>query len=104
MEGAVADLVVYREGENREQMFAEPRMVFRRGKLVVRDGEVLGEIPKRVLVSDFARREESLRWGFEARNRKAWIEQYGYTPGVTAVGWDELREGGAEVERAGWDD
>lgn len=104
MEGAVADLVVYREGENREQMFAEPRMVFRRGKLVVRDGEVLGEIPKRVLVSDFARREESLRWGFEARNREAWIEQYGYTPGVTAVGWDELREGGAEVERAGWDD
>ena len=104
MEGADADLVVYREGENREQMFAEPRMVFRRGKLVVRDGEVLGEIPKRVLVSDFARREESLRWGFEARNREAWIEQYGYTPGVTAVGWDELREGGAEVERAGWDD
>ena len=104
MEGAVADLVVYREGENREQMFAEPRMVFRRGKLVVREGEVLGEIPKRVLVSDFGRREESLRWGFEARNRKAWIEQYGYTPGVTAVGWDELREGGAEVERAGWDD
>ena len=97
MEGAVADLVVYREGENREQMFAEPRMVFRRGKLVVRDGEVLGEISKRVLVSDFARREELLRWGFEARNRAAWIEQYGYTPGVTAVGWDELREGGAEV-------
>ena len=104
MEGAVADLVVYREDEDREQMFAEPRMVFRRGRLVVRDGEVLGEIPKRVLVSEFARREESLRWGRDVGNRKAWIEQYGYTPGVTAVGWDELAEGGAEVERAGWHD
>ena len=104
MEGAVADLVVYREDEDREQMFAEPRMVFRRGRLVVRDGEVLGEIPKRVLVSEFARREESLRWGREVGNRKAWVEQYGYTPGVTAVGWDELAEGGAEVERAGWHD
>ena len=104
MEGAVADLVVYREDEDREQMFAEPRMVFRRGRLVVRDGEVLGEIPKRVLVSEFARREESLRWGRDLGNRKAWVEQYGYTPGVTAVGWDELAEGGAEVERAGWHD
>ena len=104
IEGAVADLVVYREDEDREQMFAEPRMVFRRGRLVVRDGEVLGEIPKRVLVSEFARREESLRWGREVGNRKAWVEQYGYTPGVTAVGWDELSEGGAEVERAGWHD
>ena len=104
MEGAVADLVVYREDEDREQMFAEPRMVFRRGRLVVRDGEVLGESPKRALVSEFARREESLRWGRDLGNRKAWVEQYGYTPGVTAVGWDELAEGGAEVERAGWHD
>jgi formylmethanofuran dehydrogenase subunit A len=104
MEGAVADLVVYRESGNVEEMFGEPRMVFKRGRLVVRDSEVLGWIPKRVLVAEFSGRETLLGWGRERGNRQEWEQQYGYSPGLTVVHWDELRQEGIEVERAGWQD
>jgi hypothetical protein len=85
-------------------MFGEPRMVFKRGRLVVRDSEVLGWIPKRVLVAEFSGRETLLGWGRERGNRQEWEQQYGYSPGLTVVHWDELRQEGIEVERAGWQD
>lgn len=39
--GANADVVVYRSDRNVSEMFAQPEMVFRRGKLVYRDGQFL---------------------------------------------------------------
>lgn len=38
--GAVADVVVYREDANREDMFQKPELVFRRGQRVVKDGRI----------------------------------------------------------------
>jgi formylmethanofuran dehydrogenase subunit A len=38
--GAVADIVVYRDDANREDMFAKPEMVFKRGERIVKDGKV----------------------------------------------------------------
>jgi formylmethanofuran dehydrogenase subunit A len=37
--GAGGDVVVYRKQPNPQRMFAQPEMIFRRGKLVYRDGE-----------------------------------------------------------------
>ena len=40
--GAIADLVVYSNDSDRERMFRSPSHVFRRGELVVQDGEFVG--------------------------------------------------------------
>lgn len=40
--GAAADITVYRDHPDREQMFAAPEYVFKDGELVVRDGEIVG--------------------------------------------------------------
>lgn len=42
--GAVADLVVYRPQADVEAMFAAPTHVFRRGRLVVRDGRLIDSV------------------------------------------------------------
>jgi formylmethanofuran dehydrogenase subunit A len=39
--GAVADVTVYADDRDRERMFAQPRLVLRRGEPVVRDGALL---------------------------------------------------------------
>ncbi|GAB6066838.1 formylmethanofuran dehydrogenase subunit A [Methylothermus subterraneus] len=39
--GAVADITVYTPKENKEEMFAKPDYVFKDGKLVVKDGQVV---------------------------------------------------------------
>lgn len=39
--GAAADIVVYREQEDVEQMFARPELVFKDGTLVARDGRIV---------------------------------------------------------------
>ncbi|TXG84405.1 MAG: formylmethanofuran dehydrogenase subunit A [Thermomicrobiales bacterium] len=39
--GAAADIVVYREQEDVEQMFARPELVFKDGTLVARDGQIV---------------------------------------------------------------
>ncbi|MCX8048490.1 MAG: formylmethanofuran dehydrogenase subunit A [Methylohalobius sp.] len=39
--GAVADITVYTPQENKEEMFAKPAYVFKDGKLVVKDGQVV---------------------------------------------------------------
>ncbi|MDI9407844.1 MAG: formylmethanofuran dehydrogenase subunit A [Candidatus Pacebacteria bacterium] len=41
--GAVADIVVYEERPNLEDYFALPQMVFRRGLLVARNGEIIND-------------------------------------------------------------
>jgi len=41
--GAIADLTVYREAADLEQMFARPAWFFRGGEAVVREGAVIGE-------------------------------------------------------------
>ncbi|WP_235935330.1 formylmethanofuran dehydrogenase subunit A [Candidatus Laterigemmans baculatus] len=42
--GAVADVTVYRPDDDIEAMFARPTHVFRRGKLVVRDGRLVDSV------------------------------------------------------------
>lgn len=44
--GSVADVVVYREQSDWEKTFAAPSHVFRRGRLVVRDGQMIDIAPK----------------------------------------------------------
>jgi formylmethanofuran dehydrogenase subunit A len=39
--GARADITVYRDNPNREEMFATPEYVFKNGELIVRDGKVV---------------------------------------------------------------
>lgn len=39
--GAAADITVYREQGNPEEMFSRPALVFKDGRLIVRDGEVI---------------------------------------------------------------
>ena len=39
--GATADITVYREDADRERMFTAPEYVFKRGRVVVRDGRVI---------------------------------------------------------------
>ncbi len=42
--GAVADIVVYTPHEDRERMFSKPDYVFKNGRLVVRDGEIVDQV------------------------------------------------------------
>jgi formylmethanofuran dehydrogenase subunit A len=45
--GADADITVYAEQDDKQAMFARPRYVFKDGVLVVRDGQVVAEVPGR---------------------------------------------------------
>ncbi|GAB4244228.1 MAG: formylmethanofuran dehydrogenase subunit A [Thermoleophilia bacterium] len=45
--GADADIAVYQEMEDKAEMFARPRYVFKGGKLVARDGRVVADPPGR---------------------------------------------------------
>lgn len=47
--GADADITVYKDMDNKEQMFAQPRYVIKAGVLVARDGTVVEERPGRTL-------------------------------------------------------
>jgi formylmethanofuran dehydrogenase subunit A len=47
--GADADVAVYRDLEDREEMFARPAYVFKGGELVARDGTVVADVPGRTL-------------------------------------------------------
>ena len=49
-EGATADITVYDPHENREQMFSQPSLVFKDGKLVVQDGAIIGAATTRTHV------------------------------------------------------
>jgi len=50
--GADADVTIYDEREDREEMFATPRYVIKGGRVVVRDGELREAPPGRLLRVD----------------------------------------------------
>jgi formylmethanofuran dehydrogenase subunit A len=102
--GSIADVVVYRNDNNAQDMFANPVMVFRRGRLVMRNGEVLDDCPKSVLISEFEARSDALRWGMQASNVQRWRKQYGYSPWLTAIDQDEFSQEGLALEFAHWHD
>jgi len=94
--------VVYRNDNNAETMFSSPEMVFRKGRLVLRRGELLEDCSKTVLVSEFPNRTDALTWGARGVNRQRWQKLYGYTPWLTAIGSDEFTDEGLGMEHALW--
>ena len=100
--GSIADVVVYRNDNNAETMFSSPEMVFRKGRLVMRRGELLEDCSKTVLVSEFPNRSDALTWGARGVNRQRWQKLYGYTPWLTAIGSDEFTDEGLGMEHALW--
>ena len=100
--GSIADVVVYRNDDNAETMFANPVMVFRRGQLVLRNGEILDDCPKTVLVSEFETRSDAMQWGNHSSHREQWEKLYGYSPWLTALTDQEFADEGLDVEHALW--
>ncbi|MFN7732839.1 MAG: formylmethanofuran dehydrogenase subunit A [Pirellula sp.] len=96
--GAIADLVVYPADRNAERMFAEPKMVFRRGELVWREGVFVGDCGKTTVLAAMRDRDEIVRWGQRAAFQNAWKECYGYSTRVPSVSSDELCGEGHSVE------
>jgi hypothetical protein len=79
-------------------MFAEPKMVFRRGNLVWREGKFIGECGKTTVLAEMRERDEIARWGQRASYQRAWKECYGYSTRVPSVTRDELCGEGHWVE------
>jgi len=102
--GSLADVVVYRNDTNAETMFASPVMVFRKGRMVLKEGVFLEDCVKTVLVSDFQARQEALEWGNRPANAQRWQKQYGYSPWLTAIDPEEFVDEGLSVEHAHWHD
>ena len=100
--GSIADVVVYRNDDNAETMFANPVMVFRQGQLVLRNGEILDDCPKTVLVSEFETRSDAMQWGNHSSHREQWEKLYGYSPWLTALTDQEFADEGLDVEHALW--
>ena len=92
-DGNVADIVVYERCENPEQMFASPRMVFRRGTLVYRDGLFLAEAMKSTVVAKLP-----LDSQMDALLKRIWKTRYGYSTELIAIDTDELRSDRRRVE------
>jgi formylmethanofuran dehydrogenase subunit A len=92
-DGAVADVVVYPNDSNPEAMFGRPTMVFRRGKLVYRDGEFLDDCPKSTVVADLAVDSQ-----MDTMIQKLWPERYGYQSELTTIHRDEMLCDGRSIE------
>lgn len=90
--GSLADVVVYEQDSNIETMLAKPKMVFRGGVLVCRDGEALQGCVKSTVV---ARPETDAH--FESSMAAQWREQYGYDLSMIKISNDELHERGRYV-------
>lgn len=88
--GAVGDVAVYPLDPNREAMFSNPKMVFRRGRLVYRDGEWLDICEKATLLATLGDEERAEVWVSHTKNQDEWKRQYGYSPSRIAIGRDEL--------------
>ena len=71
-------------------MFAQPRMVFRRGELVYRDGEFLKACEKSTVLASSCHGPEGFAWSQNAANRQRWQDHYGYSPWVTCMRQEEL--------------
>jgi formylmethanofuran dehydrogenase subunit A len=96
--GALADLAVYRIDSDPESMFRNPTMVFRRGKLVYRDGVFLDDCDKTTIVADMLDSERAESWVSRPEHQLAWHARYGYSPTRTAIRQDELISAGRLVE------
>jgi formylmethanofuran dehydrogenase subunit A len=87
--GAAADIAVYRDESNREAMFARPAYVFKDGRLVARDGEVVDVVEGATHVArpPFDRAvEASLRHHFET---------------YRTIGLDNFKVSDGEIEEGG---
>lgn len=96
--GSLADLAVYRIDADAEAMFGQPTMVFRRGKLVYRDGAFLDDCDKTTIVGATHSGDAVESWPMRAKHRAEWISRYGYSPSRTAIRRDELMAEGRTVE------
>ncbi len=92
-EGNLADVVVYERCENSEQMFARPRMVFRRGTLVYRDGVFLADAMKSTVVAKL-----QIDSQMDTLLKRIWKTRYGYSTELISVHADELRSDRRMVE------
>lgn len=97
-DGAIADVVVYREDSNAESMFSDPEMVFRKGMLVYRDGEFLADSVKSTIVAGMVDGGRGTDWSRSTANRSLWQQRYGYSPEMVMVRQEELMDEGRIVE------
>jgi formylmethanofuran dehydrogenase subunit A len=97
-DGAIADVVVYRDESNAESMFCDPEMVFRRGTLVYRNGEFLADSVKSTIVAGMADGGRGADWYRSAANRAMWHQRYGYSPEMVMVRGEELTDEGRLIE------
>lgn len=93
--GNIGDIVVYERNSNPESMFSSPKMVFRHGELVCRDGTPLKGSYKRTIVS-----KPQIDSSFEQWLAPQWRSQYGYSISMTKIAQDELLERGRGVAMA----
>lgn len=96
--GALADLAVYRMETDVQSMFSHPVMVFRRGKLVYRDGVFLDDCDKTTIVAKMLESERADSWQAKEQHRNDWLARYGYSPSRTAIRRDELLADGRLLE------
>lgn len=96
--GAVADLAVYRLDSDPESMFGNPTMVFRRGKLVYREGLFLDDCDKSTILAQMKDAHRSEAWVSYREHQQLWRDRYGYSPSRTAIRRDELTSEGRLVE------
>jgi hypothetical protein len=73
-------------------MFTAPKMVFRRGVLVCRDGSPLKGCDKATVIAD-----PETESTFESWIAPEWREQYGYDIAMVKISRDELLERGRHV-------
>ena len=97
-DGAIADVVVYRNDPNAETMFCDPEMVFRRGTLVYRDGAFVADSIKSTIVAGMVDGGRGADWSRSATNRATWQQQYGYSPDMVTVRSEELMGEGRIIE------
>ncbi|MBM3965691.1 MAG: formylmethanofuran dehydrogenase subunit A [Planctomycetes bacterium] len=97
-DGAIADVVIYRDDSNAESMFSDPEMVFRRGMLVYRNGEFVADSVKTTIVAGMVDGGRGTDWGLSKTNRSVWQQRYGYSPELVMVRHEELMDEGRIVE------
>jgi formylmethanofuran dehydrogenase subunit A len=88
-EGGLGDVVVYTQDSNPEQMFTHPRMVFRRGQLVYREGVFLSNSMKSTIVAKVQHDEQ-----MDTTLKQLWRDRYGYSVDMTRVHDEELQSEG----------
>lgn len=93
--GSLADVVVYQRNDNPEAMFANPKMVFRRGELVYQDGKWMAPSVKSTIVS-----KVEMDHAMDARLHGIWRSQYGYSTDTIRIRDEELMGLDRQIEPA----